>query len=343
MKTKSFKNARIVVTGGSSGLGLALAHALAKKGARLVLVARNPSKLDAAAREIVESHPGAKVDVQAVDVTDEAAVTGAMRAAAEAMGGIDVLINNAGILREGYFETLPSSAFRDVMDINFFGVLNATMAALPYLKEAKGRLINIASVAGLMGVFGYTPYCASKHALVGFTSSLRCELEPLGVKVQLVCPGEFDSPMVDELDQDPDAREPRARAHDPESHGRCHCRRHHGWPGDRSLYDRSRPHDARRHLADPHGAWPYPAAGRSRSREGLSRPGDRLTPEIRITGVPSFRFTIPRTRWESGADGRDARVEGATGAFRYRLADDYQREKAMFVGCVELRGARCRI
>ena len=87
------------------------------------------------------------------------------------------------------------------MDINFFGTVNAVRAALPHLKASKGAVVNIASLAGLSGVFGYTSYCASKHAVVGFSNSLRLELEPQGVRVHVVCPGEFDSPMVDVLDQ----------------------------------------------------------------------------------------------------------------------------------------------
>jgi 3-dehydrosphinganine reductase len=195
-----FKNQRIVITGGSSGLGLALAHALARDSARLTLVARDRNKLDAAASAVQRAVPGTSIQVESINVADEAQVATAMERIAQSGGGIDVLINSAGILREGYFETLPMSAFREVMETNFFGLLNATRAALPYLRTSHGRLVNIASVAGLAGVFGYTSYCSSKHALVGLTESLRFELLPQGIRVHLVCPAEFDSPMVDELD-----------------------------------------------------------------------------------------------------------------------------------------------
>lgn len=210
MSKLDFKGKHVVITGGNSGLGLALATALAKDGARLTLMARNAAKLETAAADITAAHPGAVVQTQSLDVTDEAAAAKAMNAAAEAQGGIDALINNAGILREGYFQNLAAEDFRQVMEINYFGVLNATRAALPHLQKSKGRLINVASVAGLVGAFGYTPYCASKHALVGLTSCLRYELEPMGITVQLVCPAEFNSPMVDELDK---SRTPENRAH----------------------------------------------------------------------------------------------------------------------------------
>jgi 3-dehydrosphinganine reductase len=205
-----FKDKHVVITGGSSGLGLELARMLTDSGARVALMARDRGKLEQAAGELQQRNHLARVSVIPVDVCDESAAGEAMRRTAEAGDGIDMLINSAGILREGYFETLPMKAFRDVMEINYFGILHATRAALPYLKASRGRLVNIASMAGLTGVFGYTPYCASKHALVGLSESLRYELAPAGVTVHLVCPGEFDSPMVDELDRN---RTPENRAH----------------------------------------------------------------------------------------------------------------------------------
>jgi 3-dehydrosphinganine reductase len=205
-----FRDQVIVITGGSSGLGLELACRFAAEGARLTLIARDPHKLEHAAQKLHARHRGAHVDVESLDVRDEAAAQACMQRIADAHGRIDLLINNAGILREGHFEKLPLRDFRDVMEVNYFGLLIVTRAALPHLRASRGRLVNIASMAGLTGVFGLTPYCASKHALVGLTESLRYELRPTGIKVHLVCPGEFDSPMVDELDR---YRTPENRAH----------------------------------------------------------------------------------------------------------------------------------
>ena len=205
-----FNGKHIVITGGSSGLGLELAQQLAATGARLTLIARNPEKLEEAASAIRRQAPTAQVGVQAVDVCDEQATIIAMQQIAEQNQGIDMLINSAGILREGYFEQLPMADFRDVMEINYFGLLNSTRAALPYLRQSQGRLVNIASMAGLTAAFGYSSYCASKHALVGLSEVLRFELKLQGVQVHLVCPGEFDSPMVDTLDT---YRTPENRAH----------------------------------------------------------------------------------------------------------------------------------
>lgn len=200
----------VVITGGSSGLGLELAHRLAARGMNLTPVARSAAKLASAADAVRAGAPGANVNVVSADVGNLDALETTFATVAAQRGGIGVLINSAGILREGYFEKLAESDFRDVMDVNVFGTVNAIRAALPHLKASGGRVVNIASMAGLSGCFGYTSYCASKHALVGFTNSLRFELEPQGILVHLVCPGEFDSPMVDELDK---TRTPENREH----------------------------------------------------------------------------------------------------------------------------------
>lgn len=202
---------RILITGGSSGLGLALAHALAARGDQLALVARNPKKLEEAAAEIRRATKGAVVHVRALDVSDAAALQPGIDAIARELGGIDVLVNSAGILREGHFETLPESVHREVMETNYFGALNVTRAALPHLRRSgRGHLVNISSIAGLSGVFGYSAYCASKYAVLGLSETLRVELAPQGIRVQVVCPGEFDSPMVDDIDR---YRSPENKAH----------------------------------------------------------------------------------------------------------------------------------
>lgn len=195
-----FNAKHIVITGGSSGLGLELAQRLAAEGARLTLIARDGQKLAEAAAAIRRKLPTAQVNIQAVDVCDEQATQAAMQQIAGQHAGIDMLINSAGILREGSFGQSSPKDFRDVMEINYFGLLNSSRAALPYLLQSRGRLVNIASMAGFTGAYGYSAYCASKHAVVGFSEVLRFELKPQGVQVHLVCPGEFDSPMVDDID-----------------------------------------------------------------------------------------------------------------------------------------------
>ncbi len=199
-----FNGKKIIITGGSSGVGKVLAKRLIKKGAHLALVARDEKKLLAVKKEISDmasSGPeNQMVEIFACDVADSNAVEKTFERISERLGTPDILINSAGILREGYFENQRLETFREVMDINFFGTLHCIQSVLPYFKKNNaGRIVNISSVAGLMGVFGYSAYCASKHALNGLTASLRSELRHQNITFHIVYPPEFDSPMVDEV------------------------------------------------------------------------------------------------------------------------------------------------
>jgi len=196
-----FNNKVIIITGGSSGLGKALAQRFVKEGAHLALIARNVKKLESVKEELSAScRDGQKIEIFSCDVSDYDSVEQTFTKIVKILGAPDMLINNAGILKEGRFEDLPLSTFRETMDIDFFGVLNCTKAVLPLLKKkGDGRIVNIASLGGKMASYGYAAYCSSKFALVGLTDTLRAELKPCHIKVYLVCPGEFDSPMVEEL------------------------------------------------------------------------------------------------------------------------------------------------
>ncbi len=196
-----FDKKLIVITGGSSGLGRALALRFAGRGANLAIIARDPDRLEKARLEIsARCAPGRRVEAFSCDVSDHEAAAGTFDAIRGSMGTPDMLVNSAGILKEGYFETLPPETFRQVMDINFFGALHCTMAVIKAFRaRGAGTIVNIASLGGRMPSFGYAAYCSSKFALVGLTETLRCELAPTKIRVHLVCPGEFDSPMVDDL------------------------------------------------------------------------------------------------------------------------------------------------
>ncbi|MBN2297632.1 MAG: SDR family oxidoreductase [Deltaproteobacteria bacterium] len=196
-----FKDAVVVITGGSSGLGKALAMRFIGRGATLALIARDRNKLAEIREDLVAMCvPGQSVEVFPCDVSDHAAVEKTLNTIKDTVGSPDILINSAGILREGYFDKLPLSTFREVMDINYFGTLNCTKALIPiFRKKGRGRIVNISSLGGRIETFGYAAYCSSKFAVVGLTDVLRAELKPLKIKCHLVCPGEFESPMVDEL------------------------------------------------------------------------------------------------------------------------------------------------
>jgi 3-dehydrosphinganine reductase len=193
----------IIITGGSSGLGKALARRLAQKRGNLALIARDMTKLEATREELQGiMSPAQKVSIYSCDVSDYPSVDKTMAAIVDELGLPHVLINSAGILREGYFEKVPLQTFQEVMDINYFGTLHCIKAVLPYFKrQGEGWIVNICSIAGRFGVFGYSAYCSSKYAVLGLSEALRCELKPQNIRLQVVCPPEFESPMVDEINK----------------------------------------------------------------------------------------------------------------------------------------------
>jgi 3-dehydrosphinganine reductase len=198
-----FRGKTAIITGGSSGIGRELARRLAAAGSSLALVARDMDKLGAARDELtagIAPAAGQRVEVFSCEVSDAARVAETVERIVAALGPPDFLFNSAGVLSGGYFEELPLEDFRRLMEVNFFGTLNFTRAALPHLKKRPGaRIVNIGSVAGAMGVFGYTSYCASKYAVAGLTESLRMELKPQGIRVHLVMPPETETPMLERI------------------------------------------------------------------------------------------------------------------------------------------------
>ena len=146
-----FKGKNVVVTGGSSGLGLAMAKELTTRGAIVTLVARNKERLEAAKAAIIKT--GGKAHVFSADVSSIDSITETFKKIASEIGPPDILINSAGILREGYFDKIPVETFREVIETNYFGVLNSIKAALPFIIKRKGRIVNIAFCCGANGSF----------------------------------------------------------------------------------------------------------------------------------------------------------------------------------------------
>ncbi|MEZ4775736.1 MAG: glucose 1-dehydrogenase [Bacteroidia bacterium] len=184
-----------IITGGSKGLGLAMAEGLASAGANIMLVNRDETQGQAAAAEI-ETKYRVKAIAFGGDVTD-IRVTEAMAAKAmAAFGRIDILINNAGINIRGPIDELSPDDFKKVMDVNVNGVWNASRAVVPFMKKAGiGRIINIASTLGLVGLANRTPYASSKGAVVQMTRALALELAPFNIMVNAICPGPFLTEM----------------------------------------------------------------------------------------------------------------------------------------------------
>jgi short-subunit dehydrogenase len=182
-----------VITGASDGIGAEIARQLAaaqRSEAALVLAGRSQEKLDAVDLQCREF--GAEVLTVAMDVGQEAACRALVDAAAQRFGRIDSLVNNAGISAQALFEEVRAEDlhwYRTLMDVNFWGALWCTHAALPHLKRAQGRIVAVNSLAGLVGVPGRTAYSATKFAMTGFFESLRIELKNAGVSVTTAYPG----------------------------------------------------------------------------------------------------------------------------------------------------------
>lgn len=187
MKTRNFKHKVVVITGGASGIGLATGWKFASAGAKIGILDMDPNALAICQSEL--SQAGHEVLAVACDVTSQEACESAIQQIIDHFGGIDVLFNNAGITQRGSFVNTRISVFQKVMEVNFFGSLYCTKAAINSLIERKGLIIVNESVAGLTPLLGRTGYSASKHALQGLFSSLRCELKHKGVHVLIVCPG----------------------------------------------------------------------------------------------------------------------------------------------------------
>ena len=183
-----FARAAIVLTGASSGIGRALALQLADQGARLALAARGADELEAAADAC--RGRGAEALAVPTDVSDEDQCRALVARAVEAFGRLDVLVNNAGVSMWARFDEMDDlTPLRRIMDVNYFGAVYCTHAALPHLKATRGRIVNVASLTGKTGVPTRTGYAASKHAMAGFFDSLRIELRGSGVSVTTVYPG----------------------------------------------------------------------------------------------------------------------------------------------------------
>lgn len=176
----------VAITGGSRGLGLQLARQFADEGARLAIAARTEEDLEQAAAEL--RRRGAEVVAVPCDVSDPRSAEVLIEQACDHFGRLDVLVNNAGVIQVGPREHMQRADFEEAMDVHFWGARNTTEAALPHM-ERGARIVNIASIGGLVAVPHLLPYSASKFALVGYSNGLRAELAEQGIYVTTVAPG----------------------------------------------------------------------------------------------------------------------------------------------------------
>ncbi len=182
-----FQNRVVIVTGGASGIGLATCREFAKQGARIAMLDQDQDSLENCHKTFADN--GYDILAMKCDVTNEIACQESINQVLNRFGQIDILFNNAGITQRGLFENTEINVFKKVMDVNFFGSLYCTKAALPSLIKSKGMIIVNESIAGVAPLLGRTGYSASKHALHGMFTSLRCELHRKSVHVMIVCPG----------------------------------------------------------------------------------------------------------------------------------------------------------
>ncbi|WP_328836048.1 SDR family oxidoreductase [Streptomyces europaeiscabiei] len=214
-------SSHVIVTGGSSGIGLATARLLAARGAKLSLIARGAERLDTAAKEVSTAATDAPAAIRrttaaaqgtpaaaqrasaaarAADVADQAALTRAIaELEAEQAQPCDTLITSAGLARPGHFLDLPDDVFRQMIEVDYFGTLHAVRAVAPGMVErGYGSVVGVSSAAGLLGVFGYSAYGPAKFAVRGLMESVRAELTPRGVHVGVVFPPDVDTPQLAE-------------------------------------------------------------------------------------------------------------------------------------------------
>lgn len=194
-----YRNKLALVTGGSSGIGLALASQILLNGGHVAILARRADLLASAAEELGKAklHHDQKIITLQADVTNKDEVEKVLTNFISTNGLPDMVFNSAGVAHPGRFEDLGDDIFHWMMDVNYFGTVNVLKILVPLMQQRKsGVIVNISSIAGFIGVYGYTAYGASKYAVSGFSDALRSELKPDGIQVSIVFPPDTDTPQL---------------------------------------------------------------------------------------------------------------------------------------------------
>jgi 3-dehydrosphinganine reductase len=188
-----------IITGGSSGIGKAIAKLLVQSGSSISIIARTQTQLNSTKAELetFKTDPNQQILVISADVSEREQVENAIASAIIQLGIPDLLITSAAIAHPGYFVELPIAIFEQTMAINYFGTLYCIKAVLPsMIQQGKGHIVVISSGAGLIGLYGYTPYSPSKFAVRGLAESLRGELKTAGIYISIVYPPDTDTPQL---------------------------------------------------------------------------------------------------------------------------------------------------
>lgn len=196
---RKLENLNALITGGSRGIGKAIARRFVEEGANIFLCARGESALDGAAEEIRQM--GGQVVTHVADVSDQGSVECMVGHALAEFGGLlDILVNNAGMMMSNRFMDYSIEEFDQVMKVNLYGVFHVTRAVLPSMMERKrGKIVNIASTGGKWGSMNQSAYNTSKHAVVGLTRSLALEMAPLHINVNAICPAGVEGDAIDSM------------------------------------------------------------------------------------------------------------------------------------------------
>ena len=192
-----YSNKLALVTGASEGIGFAVVQALLTAGADVVFTSRNLQKLQKAFNllQVHKTHPEQKLYFKAFDVSDATDCAAKLAETIQEWGVPDLVINCAGLARPAYLIDETLTDFDAMLKTNLVGIVNVCRNVVPHLiKAGKGHIVNTASIAGFVGLFGYTGYCASKYAVMGFSEALKRELKPYGVAVSVLCPPNTQTP-----------------------------------------------------------------------------------------------------------------------------------------------------
>ncbi len=195
---KSLKGANVYITGGSSGIGLAFAKLAAQHGANIAIIARDITKLEDARKIIKKCCAGdnQKVEAYSIDVCNPKKLYKAIPDIIKKSGNPDVLVCAAGVGLSNYFENIRDDDFKQLMDINVFGIWYTLKAFYPYMKGRKTNCVLLSSLAGLIGVYSYSAYGTSKFAVFGLADCLRSEFKENGIALSVICPPEVDTPFL---------------------------------------------------------------------------------------------------------------------------------------------------
>ncbi len=193
-----YQNKWAFIVGGSTGIGFALAKAFLSRQSKVLMIARNEKKLQEAANELKQSYPQGIIEFLSADATDENSLKIHFKSLAEKGITPYFLINCAGRAIPDYFENISTQQLKDSFDLNVATAWNSIQAALPYMKQTGGYIVNTSSIAGFLGVYGYSDYSVTKFGLIGLSEVLRSELEPMNICVSVLCPPDTETPGFEE-------------------------------------------------------------------------------------------------------------------------------------------------